>query len=365
MITISSLGDILFKDDFGDLVVQPMLSRVLGDKFVSGAPSQKKIYDDPGFISSTKDRIDSEFWDVWLHEMQFDLDAARHIIGALEDKAISDHTAILILTKTEYMATVCSGEVSAEVASHFLNQFSLTTRPNWEKVPKSFLIKDIYPWEFGRRLSFVTRPILNVDNNTDPLLFIPPAALRKGFVHVVDGAYYGRLEQSFFRTEKMRNDWWGKAREGHSFNAKVTKCLSDAGWETRENIGLPEIFNQKIERNFGDVDVLAWRKDREEILIIECKDLSFARNYSEIATLLSDYQGVDVDGKADSLKKHLNRFYKLKDMIDKVIFFTGIQSPKLISCLICSGVVPMQYAKVEALKGTYVGSVDEIISIYS
>ena len=365
VITISSLGDILFKDDFGDLVVQPMLSRVLGDKFVSDAPSQRKNYDDPGFITSTKDRIDSEFWDVWLHEMQFDLDAARHIIGALEDKAISDHTAILMLTKTEYMATVCSDEVSAEVASHFLNQFSLATRPSWEKVPKSFLIKDIYPWEFGRRLSFVTRPILNVNNGTDPLLFIPPAALRKGFAHVVDGAYYGRLEQSFFRTEKMRNDWWGNAREGHSFNAKVTKCLSDAGWETRENIGLPEIFNQKTERNFGDVDVLAWRKDREEILIIECKDLSFARNYSEIASLLSDYQGVDIDGKADSLKKHLNRFHKLQDMIEKVAFFTGIHNPKLISCLICSGVVPMQYAKVEALNGTYVGSVNEVISMYS
>jgi hypothetical protein len=32
---------------------------------------------------------------------------------------------------------------------------------------------------------------------------------------------------------------------------------------------------------------------------------------------------------------------------------------------VCSGVVPMQYAKIEALNNTFVGGIPEILSTYS
>ena len=117
----------------------------------------------------------------------------------------------------------------------------------------------------------------------------------------------------------------------------------------------------KIERDFGDIDVLAWRPDREEVLIIECKDLSLARNYSEIAALLSDYQGVELEGEADKLRKHLNRVALLQDNRDQLQRFTGLQEPRLVSCLVCSGVVPMQYAKIDALANTHVGGIPDIL----
>jgi hypothetical protein len=161
----------------------------------------------------------------------------------------------------------------------------------------------------------------------------------------------------------MRDVWWGKAREGHTFNAEVARALSEAGWQIRENIGLPELLNRKIDRDFGDVDVFAWRPDREEVLIIECKDLALARNYSEIAALLSDYQGVEIDGKADKLKKHLDRVAILQDNSVHLQRFTGIPEPRLISCLVCSGVVPMQYAKIDVLTGTYVGRIEDILKL--
>jgi len=362
-IMISPLGDLLFRDEFGDLVVQPMLSRVLGDKFIDNAPRQKRNYDDPGRIATIKGKISDEFWEIWKNEMGFDLDEARNIIDALEDKGIRDHVAILSISQSQFFTFVCSNEVSEKTAEKFLEQFSLTTRKNWEKPPKGFAQKDIYPWRFGRRLSFVARPILRVDESDDPLLIIAPRALRTGFAYVFDGAHSGRLEQSFFQSEKMKNTWWGKASEGHSFNAEVAQRLSDAGWQIRENIEIPELLNYKAERDFGDIDVFAWRQDRKEILVIECKDLSLARNYSEIAALLFDYQGVDVDGKADSLKKHLTRISVLEEHLEKLQRFTGILEPRVVSCLVCSGIVPMQYAKIEALAKTHVGSIEDLLEL--
>jgi hypothetical protein len=340
-----------------------MLARVMENRFIANAPLQKRNYEDPGVVPHVKGEVSEEFWDIWKIEMGFDLDEARNIIGALEDKGIKDHSAIFTIRQSAYLTFVCSDKVSEDVARRFLDQFSLSTRPRWDKPPKGFSSKDIYPWRFGRRLSFVTRPILKVDNSDDPLLLIAPGALRTGFAYVFDGAYNGRLEQAFFRTKEMRDAWWGKAREGHTFNAKVAKALSEAGWHIRENIGLPEILNRKLERDFGDVDVFAWRPDRKEVLVIECKDLSLARNYSEIAALLSDYQGVEVEGEADKLRKHLNRVALLNENRDQLQRFTGIQEPQVVSCLICSGVVPMQYAKIDALANTHVGGISDILEL--
>jgi hypothetical protein len=88
-----------------------------------------------------------------------------------------------------------------------------------------------------------------------------------------------------------------------------------------------------------------------------------ARNYSEIAALLSDYQGVAVEGKADKLKKHLNRVALLQDNRIQLQRFTGVQEPLLVSCLVCSGVVPMQYAKIEALTNTHVGGIPDLLKL--
>jgi hypothetical protein len=362
-LTISPLGDILFRDEFGRLVVEPMLGRVMGNGFIANAPLQRRNYEDPRVVPQATGKVSAEFRDIWKIEMGFDLNEAGNIIGALENKGIEDHIAIFTIKQSAYLTLVCSDKVPKDAARKFLDQFSLSTRRRWDMLPKGFNGKDIYPWRFGRRLSYVTRPILKVDDSDDPLLIIAPAALGKGFAYVFDGAHSGRLEQAFFRTKEMRDAWWGKAREGHTFNAEVAKALSETGWQVRENIGLPELLNCKIERDFGDIDVLAWRRESKEVLIIECKDLSLARNYSEIAALLSDYQGAEVEGEADKLRKHLNRIALLQDNCAQLQRFTGVQEPRVVSCLVCSGVVPMQYAKIDALANTRVCGIPDILEL--
>ena len=362
-LTISPLGDIIFRDEFGPLVVEPMLGRVMGNRFIANAPLQRINYEDPRVVPQATGKVSDEFRGIWKIEMGFDLDEAGNIISALENKGIEDHIAVFTIKQSAYLTLVCSDKVPKDAARKFLDQFSLSTRRRWDMPPKGFNGKDIYPWRFGRRLSYVTRPILEVDDSDDPRLIIAPGALKKGFAYVLNGAYFGRLERTFFRSREMRDAWLGKAREGHTFNAEVAKTLSEAGWQVRQNIGLPELLNRKIERDYGDIDVLAWRREREEVLIIECKDLSLARNYSEIAAVLSDYQGAEVEGEADKLRKHLNRIALLQDNRGQLQRFTGVQEPRVVSCLVCSGVVPMQYAKIDALANTHVGGISDILKL--
>lgn len=353
---ISPLGDVLVEDDFGNFVVEPMLERVVGENFVAASTKQAKNYEEAEIIPETESKIDADFWKIWTDEFGFNLDEARNIIGALEDIGLSEGSLVLELTEGEFVENVVSGQVSEAVARAFWSTFLLPSRDNWETIPDGYHKKDIYPWKYGRRLSIVTRPILGMDVDGFEKAVIAPTILRRGFAYVFDGAFNGSLYQDFFKTPKMRNDWWGVASEGHTFNAGVAQQIVDRGWHVRKEIKLEEILNTKLDKNYGDVDVLAWNDTENKVYLIECKDLSAARNYSEIAAQLSDYQG---EGKKDKLRKHLDRVSVAKENLAKVAKFCGKSNPEIGSCLICSGVVPMQFSKSKALENTFVGSVEE------
>lgn len=362
-IHISALGDILFRDELGEFVVQPMLQRHSGESFVKAAPNQKRNYEEPTFIASTKEAIEDEFWDIWKEEMGFDIDQARAIIQELEDHLIRKNLAVIAMPESELYSIACANGISKEIVSSFLTQFVLRTRNKWDKVPEEFDLEDIFPWKFGRRLSFVLRPILAFDSKPDPTLLVAPHALREGFIYLLDSTMNGRLKQKFYRTLKMRNEWWGKASEGHSYNSSVVEELQALGWSVHEGIGIPQIINRPTDINYGDIDALAWRADSNDILVIECKDLSLARNYSEVASLLSTFQGkADTKGKRDKLRLHLDRVEIARENLSAFRKFTGLSQGEIVSCIAFSGVVPMQFAKIEALQDTHVGSIKEILT---
>ena len=364
-LSISALGDILFKNEFGEMVVEPMLERFLGEQFVQSALNQNQNYEEPTIIHEAKSLIGERFWGVWLAEMEFDIDQARHIIGRIEDMAVARQAITLEMKRSMFIQSVVGDSVDQKAAEAFLDQFCLAHRPRWDRVPNGFALKDIYPWRYGRRLSFVARPIIQIDEGDDPELLVAPQSLREGFAYVLDGAYTGTLEQTFFHTPEMRNVWWGAANPGHEFAASVKEDLSRNGWSVGGNVRLSTILNKKPGMDYGDVDVLAWREDRPEVLIVECKSLQTARNYSEIAAMLSEYQGETKNGKRDKLKRHLDRVNLLSKNQVELGSYIGKNRVKVVSCLCCNGIVPMQYSKIAALEGTLVCTPEELCRQFS
>lgn len=359
---VSALGDVLFRDDFGKFVVEPMLSDVIGERFIRRASSQKDNYDFPASTKSIERSIDERFEEIWQIEMGFSVEEGSRIVEVLEDIGIARNRLVFFTKLSEVVATTASNGLPTESIKNFFDEFTLATRPDWDCPPPDFSASDIYPWRYGRRLALATRPILNIDNDADPTLLIAPGVLRKALVYIVGGAHHGTLDRRFFRTPEMRDEWLGKAREGHSFNSEVANRLKQLEWRVRENVGLPEILNQRLERNYGDIDVLAYRPGHPEVLIIECKDLALTRTYSEVAGLLSSYQGVEVSGSPDKLKRHLNRVDRLSSNVADLKKYLRINGKiRLVSCLVFSGTVPMQYAQIDALQNTIVGSIERVL----
>lgn len=68
------------------------------------------------------------------------------------------------------------------------------------------------------------------------------------------------------------------------------------------------------------------------------------------------------EGQTGQASSHLERVRVLQENLPELARFTGIEAPVIVSALFVSGVVPMQYAKIDALKDAFVGGVDKFLS---
>src|ERR1035438_9643486 len=83
---------------------------------------------------------------------------------------------------------------------------------------------------------------------------------------------------------------------------------SGMGWKVEKEIKLTGLLGRRLDRDYGDIDVLAWRPESGRVLAIECKDVQYNKTLGEVAEQLSDFRGeIRADGKPDLLKKHLAR----------------------------------------------------------
>ena len=122
--------------------------------------------------------------------------------------------------------------------------------------------QDWYPWNFRRRLSLVSRPIIELDCSEDPLLLISPGCVREGVWYLLFNSLNATFDERHFESNEMKK-WIGDRRNqlGKEFNSTVAQKLIDLGWESESDVLVTKLLNCKTELDYGDIDVLAWSKD--------------------------------------------------------------------------------------------------------
>jgi hypothetical protein len=122
--------------------------------------------------------------------------------------------------------------------------------------------------------------------------------------------------------------------------------MSEIGWRVRSEIKLTEILGRSLDRNYGDVDVLAWSAESGRVLAIECKDLQYHKTLGEVAEQLADFRGeVRPNGKPDHLKRHLDRLEILNLYKSEVSRALKLTSPiQIEGHLVFKNPVPMRFA---------------------
>lgn len=342
-VAIQAVGDVHVNHSIIDSVMTKFGSKTSEVRFKGSARSYAKNLELPGITKEVGGVLEPQFLDAWRDEFGAELDAFRQFIDAVEDRGIDLQEPVSRLRRSELVALAHDATAGEAIVSGL----SLETRPSWRQVPPGYAERDIESWRLRRRLSLLRRPILQVSDEVDPHMLVTPGMLREAFSFTMGNYYYANYPDNHLGQAMQRYAGFARDRDGHDFNVKVKTKMAALGWEVLSEIALTKIFAAKLDRNYGDVDVLAWNPRSRRVLVMECKDLQFKKSYGEIAEQLTDYAGELLpNGKGDSLRKHLDRFDLLVARKAAVAKFLKLGNDCSIeSHLVFSNPVPMLYAE--------------------
>jgi len=364
-IRVTPFGDIYTNVDFEDRIATPYGQALGTSRFRAGANFYERHFREPEIVESCRGSFDSGFWDAWTEAFGFTIDDMRVFLDNLDDEGLRRKEFIFSATYADLCSLEKAGRLERNKIQKILDALTLQPRATWASTPPGYAPKDWHPWRFRRRLSVISRPILQLTETDDPRYLIAPGLVREGAMKVIDYCLRGGYDAKDFPRGLMRT-WIGaeENRRGHRFNAEVFERLKSLGWQTRLGIRLTEILNDKLDRDYGDIDVLAWKDGR--VLAIECKDLELAMTSGEIARQLHEFRGeIRIgDAKPDRLKKHLVRVDLLKQRSPDLKNFVRSSSPVEIEThLVFRGIVPMHFSGVAQRHNIRFEAIDDLATL--
>lgn len=348
-IRIAPNGDILSHTEFRNDVAAPYERRVGFDQLEHELSRYDKLFEPFEPVPTIVGSLPEEFLNAFEAEFGLTVDTLRIFRDTLENYAIEEGKCVFWARKDQ-IVSFCIEKALAppEIAEIALDRFALWPRKRWDKTPeKGFKNKDWHPWGFGRRLSLVSRPLVRIDNGDNPMYVVSPGLLGGGIAYSLARYYEAKVHVSECESIEMKH-WIDHetSRRGHSFAVEVFDAVRALGYEAKLEIKMTALLNEKLDKDYGDVDVLAWKTDEKEVLAIECKDLKLAKNNNEIAEQLNQFSGqVMPNGKPDKLLKHVKRCDLLAQRSRRVAKTIGLGNRDIyIQNIVCfSKPVPMQY----------------------
>jgi hypothetical protein len=286
-VMIRPLGDVHVEHDFIDTVLDDFGTATSTHRYMSSVRSYAENLTGRKTFKSDVNEIDQKFLHAWSEDLDASFEEYCLFIDAIESYAFTYGESVFSMPRSELIALA----VSHEVGEKLVQALTLVPREFWRQLPDGYDQKDIDPWRFKRQLSVIRRPLLQLNAADDPSYIIAPGMIRDGFVSVVSNYYSGSYADRHLGPAMRKYAGYARERDGMAFNAKVAEKLTELGWQTAPEIRLTKILSQALDRDYGDVDVLAWDANLGRVLIIECKDLQFKKTYGEIAEQLNDFRG--------------------------------------------------------------------------
>jgi hypothetical protein len=347
-VKITPLGDVFVNHEFIDKVYEPF-GREAGEAEVRrAAESYGGLYAPVKVVPSIASVLEKQFLDAWNEEFWSSLDGMRAFVDELENRGIKRNEAVYQVRRSDLIAMLVSAAgVDSEAAARAFALISTAPRAEWRVVSEEFSDKDWVPWRFRRRLSVLRRPLIQLDDQADPSVLIAPGLVRDALHVMVRSFHSGEIPSSQARTPAMCK-WIGHANnvQRSAFNTTVGQRMKELGWLIEKEIKVTRILGGPLDRNYGDIDVLAWQPDTGRVLAIECKDVQYNKTLGQVAEQLSDFLGVvRADGKRDLLRKHLDRLEMLNAHKSEVEKSLKMSMPaKLEGHVVFRNLVPMRFA---------------------
>ncbi len=349
-VEVKPSGVLRFEDEFANRIQEPFMVALSTDQFDAAAEGYDTFYEVPEQIDDAEYERQSnpEFDAAFVAEYGVTPIRMVDFVSSLGERALASGNGRVTVRLSELKSDLVALDgVNALAAEALLDAWCLVPRSRWDDPkPDGASAKDWFPWRFARRLSLLSRPIIQLTTEDDPLCMVSPVIAQHGVDYAVR-AYNARLPDSYFRSKEMRS-WVGGAidRLGHAFNHKVADRLKELGLQAEAEFLMTRLGGVAKD---GDVDTLAWNSTTGHVFIIECKRLLADKTVGEIAERLVEFgpDHIERNGKRGPTRRHLDRVEILRGKLPHLATATGISQGaiKLRSCLVTSALVPMQFQR--------------------
>lgn len=305
-----------------------------------------EIFESTG-IEVSKDKIitlqaevDKAFLDDWGVSLTH-LHTLCHcaMIIAVENKlSVCKMTQVELISNINRLAIIPHEEIIIG-----LERLTLVQRTEYLKAPDGFKNHDVYPWKYNKEFSYIRRPFIKIGTENSQYIW--------GMRNALDAT--NKLH-SLLNQGRLKNG--GPALKavqgtitrimGSRFRNNVLAWLKTNShfifWE--HEVTMSPAGHIKTEKNYGDIDILAYDKDSKTLFILECKRTTQAKNIHQMKQELDNYFGRN--GNNGMIQKHVERETALKDNLEKIKSFTGdIEINEIKSIIITSEVIPVYYLK--------------------
>lgn len=343
-IRISPAGEVQIDVSFFNDIMTPVGESFVSRQIERSRRDYSELLHDPELFTEEQaaDRTDTRFAAAWRAEMGISLGDFRTALEALENRLVESRQAWEVMPRSVLLQYLTK---YIDCAEQFVGSLELLPRDGWKSVPLPYIDQDRQPWRFKRRLSIARRPILRLESSPESDVVIAPGMIRDAFRIEVHNFYYGQYDLSSIASKEMRR--WREhivAKEAAEFEERVVTRLQELGWQAKRGAKFSHILGRKLSEDPGDVDVLAWHPDGR-VMLLECKDLQFAKTSSEIAKQLHKFRGkTDEKGRPDLLGKHLKRMELARENV--AAFQSHLQLPevRIDGALVFAHTVPMSFA---------------------
>jgi hypothetical protein len=309
-VVVTPIGDIHIDHSFMDAVYVPF-SQGGGERDVLEAiESYKTPYSGVQAVPSIPKNIEPKFLEAWEAEFGVSIEAMKKFADRLETIGIERDALWFELDQSELTSilAIAAGRDPKDVAPT-LALLTLPLRADWRSTPHGFRDKDWHPWRFRRRLSLARRPFILLSDGPDPRIVVAPGIVREALYILLRSSHNGETPDWHVSSSPMRK-WLGHVNNVNrtAFNKSVSGDMVALGWKSDCDYRITRLLGFPLDKDYGDVDALAWDPESGRVLAIECKDLQFNKTLGEVAEQLSDFRGEQTPGgKRDLLRKHLDR----------------------------------------------------------
>ncbi|MEK6152166.1 SEC-C metal-binding domain-containing protein [Flavobacteriaceae bacterium 3-367] len=313
-------GRIGFSHDFYDNILINYRDSVTRDEIVDYNESFKNKFKKKSSTPRTKkkevdsyyDRVDSIFNDEW----GISLPVINAISIYLSDFCFQNENSFFSCDQEGFLNIIKnSSDIKDDEISAYLNCMTLDSRGKIHQPinPKDY--PEIFPWRYNRKLSYIRKPILKVGNDKKGYKLYWSA---RHLISATDNLIYlfhnGMLKVE--QDKKKLNQLLAERNniKGKEFREEVYQWLSqNTSLDVIEHeIKIREKGLLKADKNYGDVDILAFNKNKKVIYSIECKNTKQAKIMYDFQNDLKNYVG-------RQLPKHINREKWINENIEQVI----------------------------------------------